>query len=127
MYESSCWVDSAAEVDVNPKLNAGMISLLVGASLTMTSCSRVSANTEAEGGDDIPVRAVRAISQDIPFDIAAVGNVESMDTVAVKSRIAGQVERVVFQEGESVARGQLLFTIDRTALERQAAEQRAEV
>ncbi len=109
------------------KSNAGIIFLLAGASLLLTSCSGVAAKTEADGGDEIPVRAVRAIAQDIPFDIAAVGNVESMDSVDVKSRIAGQVERVAFKEGENVARGQLLFTIDRSALERQAAEQRAEV
>jgi multidrug efflux system membrane fusion protein len=102
-----------------------MILLLTGATLTMTSCSRVAAKTDAPGADDLPVRAVRAIAQDVPLDIAAVGNVESVDSVEVKSRIAGQVERVAFQEGENVAKGQLLFTIDRSALERQAAEQRA--
>jgi multidrug efflux system membrane fusion protein len=67
------------------------------------------------------------VSRDVPLDIAAVGNVESVDSVEVKSRIAGQIERVAFQEGETVAKGQLLFTIDRATLERQAAEQRAEL
>jgi multidrug efflux system membrane fusion protein len=104
-----------------------MILLLTGASLAVTSCSRVVAKTDAPGADDIPVRAVRAVAQDVPLDIAAVGNVESVDSVEVKSRIAGQVERVAFQEGENVAKGQLLFTIDRATLERQAAEQRAEL
>ncbi len=107
--------------------NPGMILLLMGASLAVTSCSRVAAKTYAPGADDIPVRAVRAVAQDVPLDIAAVGNVESVDSVEVKSRIAGQVERVAFQEGENVAKGQLLFTIDRATLERQAAEQRAEL
>jgi multidrug efflux system membrane fusion protein len=104
-----------------------MILLLTAASLTATSCSRVAAKTNAPGADDIPIRAVHAVAQDVPLDIAAVGNVESVDTVEVKSRIAGQVERVAFQEGENVAKGQLLFLIDRAALERQAAEQRAEL
>ena len=105
----------------------GMTLLLTAASLTATSCSRVAAKTNAPGADDIPIRAVHAVAQDVPLDIAAVGNVESVDTVEVKSRIAGQVERVAFQEGENVAKGQLLFLIDRAALERQAAEQRAEL
>jgi membrane fusion protein, multidrug efflux system len=105
----------------------GMILLLTGASLVATSCTRVAAKTDAPGADDIPVRAVRAVAQDVPLDIAAVGNVESVDGVQVKSHIAGLVERVTFQEGENVAKGQLLFTIDRAALERQAAEQRAQL
>ena len=127
MYPSPRSVDAGGEVDVSLQANPGMILLLAGASLAVTSCSRVAAKTDAPGADDIPVRAVRAVAQDVPLDIAAVGNVESADSVEVKSRIAGQVERVAFQEGENVAKGQLLFTIDRAALERQAAEQRAEL
>ncbi len=120
-------MDSGGEVDVDLRANAGMIFLLAGVSLAAISCSRVAAKTEADAGEEVPVRAVRAVTQDVPFDIAAVGNVESVDSVEVKSRIAGQVERVAFQEGENVAKGQTLFAIDRTALEQQAAEQRAEL
>ena len=50
-----------------------------------------------------------------------------MESVAVKSRIAGQINRVAFEEGQSVIKGQLLFTIDRDVLERQAVEQQAEL
>ncbi|MGA2047187.1 MAG: efflux RND transporter periplasmic adaptor subunit [Terracidiphilus sp.] len=109
------------------RAKTGMILLLTGASLGVTSCSPVAAKTNAPGTDDIPVRAVSAVVQDVPLDIAAVGNAESVHSVEVKSRIAGQVERVDFTEGDTVAKGQLLFTIDRAALERQAAEQRAEL
>lgn len=107
--------------------NVGIILLLTGASLAVTSCSRVAAKTNVSGADDVPVRAVRAVTQDVPLDIAAVGNVESVDSVEVKSRIAGQIEQVSFKEGDTVSRGQLLFSIDRAALERQAAEERAEL
>lgn len=55
----------------------------------------------------------------------AVGNVESMESVEVKPRIAGQIQRVAFQEGQNVTKGQLLFTMDREALERQAIEEQA--
>ena len=115
------------EVHVSLQARAGMILLWTGVSLAAVSCSRVAAKTDADGSEQVPVRAVRAVARDVPLDIAAVGNVESVDSVEVKSRIAGQVERVAFTEGESVAKGQLLFTIDRDALERQAAEQRAEM
>jgi len=127
MYPSTRFVDAEAEVNVSLQANVGMILLLMGASLGVASCSLVAAKTNSPGADHIPVRAVRAVSQDVPLDIAAVGNVGSVHSVEVKSRIAGQVERVAFEEGEVVARGQLLFTIDRAALERQGAEQRAEL
>ena len=63
----------------------------------------------------------------MPLEISAVGNVQAINSVEVKSRIAGQIERVNFTEGQSVAKGQLLFTIDRQLLERQEVEQQAEL
>ena len=94
--------------------------------LPLTSCSRVSAKTNTET-DAVPVRVVRAVAQDVPLEVTAVGNVEALNSVEVKARIAGQDKRVAFEEGQSVVKGQLLFTIDQDALERQAAEQQAEL
>jgi len=71
------------------------------------------------------VRAVNAVAEDVPLEIAAVGNVEAMDSVEVKSRVAGQINRVAFAEGQKVTKGQLLFSIDRETLERQALEVQA--
>lgn len=93
--------------------------------LPLTSCTRVAAKANASATEAIPVRAIRAVSEDVPLEIAAVGNVEAMDSVDVKSRIAGQINRVAFAEGQSVSKGQLLFSIDREALERQILEQQA--
>jgi multidrug efflux system membrane fusion protein len=109
------------------KLSTWLLLLLGGTSVMLTSCSRVAAKTETDPAATVPVRAVRAVAQDVPLEIAAVGNVEAMESVEIKARTAGQVRRVAFEEGQSVAKGQLLFTIDKDALERQAAEQRAEL
>ena len=68
------------------------------------------------------VRAVAVTQSDVPDDISAVGNVESMATVDVKSRVAGQVLRVAFQEGQNVTKDQLLFEIDPEPIRRQLAE-----
>jgi len=68
------------------------------------------------------VRAVSVTQSDVPLDFSAVGNVESMATVDVKSRVAGQVLRVYFQEGQNVAKGQLLFEIDAEPIRRQVSE-----
>jgi membrane fusion protein, multidrug efflux system len=95
--------------------------------LPLMSCTRVSAKGDPAAADLIPVRVDRAVSQDVPLEISAVGNVQAINSVEVKSRIAGQIERVNFTEGQSVAKGQLLFTIDRQLLERQEVEQQAEL
>jgi membrane fusion protein, multidrug efflux system len=75
----------------------------------------------------VPVRAVAAAQSDVPLGVAAVGNVESLATVDVKSRVAGQVLRVMFQEGQNVAQGQLLFEIDPEPLNRQIAQTQADL
>lgn len=95
--------------------------------LPLMSCTRVSAKADPAAAYLIPVRVDRAVSQDVPLEISAVGNVQAINSVEVKSRIAGQIERVNFTEGQSVAKGQLLFTIDRQLLERQEVEQQAEL
>jgi membrane fusion protein, multidrug efflux system len=99
--------------------------LAIAASLSLTSCSRVAAKTGDASPAEIPVRVARAIVEDVPLEIAAVGNVEAINSVDVKSRVAGPVARVAFAEGQNVAKGQLLFAIDPEVLNRQAAEQRA--
>jgi membrane fusion protein, multidrug efflux system len=101
------------------------VVIFLPACLLMTSCTRVAAKAGPGSTETIPVRAVRAASADVPLEIAAVGNVEAVDSVEVKSRIAGEINRVAFTEGENVSRGQLLFSIDREALERQAQEEQA--
>ncbi len=74
-----------------------------------------------------PVRAVSAVASDVPLNVSAVGNVEAIANVDVKSRVAGQVLRVDFQEGQSVSKGQLLFEIDPEPLQRQIAEIQADL
>jgi multidrug efflux system membrane fusion protein len=95
--------------------------------LPLTSCSRVMAKADTTRADAVPVRIVRAVSQDVPVEILAVGNVEAIDSVDVKSRVAGQINRVAFEEGQSVTKGQLLFSIDPDVLQHQASEQKAEL
>jgi membrane fusion protein, multidrug efflux system len=74
-----------------------------------------------------PVRAIAANSGDVPLDVSAVGTVEAMASVDVKSRVAGQILRVDFQEGQNVEKGQLLFEIDPEPLQRQIAEIEADI
>lgn len=99
--------------------------LAIATSLCLTSCSRVAAKTEDSSAPDIPVRVARAVVEDVPLEIVTVGNVEVINSVEVKSRVAGPIARVAFADGQNVSKGQLLFTIDREVLDRQATEQRA--
>ncbi len=100
----------------------GMLGCLI-----LTSCSRFGGKANVAPSDAVPVRAIRAVSEDVPLEIEAVGNVEAIERVEVKSRIAGQVSRVAFDEGQMVAKGQLLFTVDPEGLRRLEAELQAQL
>src|ERR1700722_12864833 len=94
--------------------------------IPLASCSRVVAHANTSPPEGVPVHVAHAVSQDVPFEIAAVGNVEAVESVDVKPRVAGQIKDVAFTEGQNVTKGQLLFTIDRDTLSRQQAQQQAE-
>lgn len=58
-----------------------------------------------------------AIQKTVPLQLRAVGNVEALSTVSVKSQVTGVLNQVHFKEGQDVKKGQLLFTIDPRPLE----------
>lgn len=60
----------------------------------------------------VAVRAITASATTVPLQIAAIGNVEAVSTVDIKSRVAGQIKNVNFQEGQDVQAGETLFELD---------------
>jgi multidrug efflux system membrane fusion protein len=62
--------------------------------------------------DVVPISAAEAVSRDIPVQVSAIGTVEALSTVSVKSQVNGEVREVHFKEGQEVKAGDLLFTID---------------
>jgi multidrug efflux system membrane fusion protein len=62
--------------------------------------------------DAVPVLVVTAEKKTIPLQIYAVGNVEAYSTVSIKSQVTGVLLEAHFREGQSVNKGQRLFTID---------------
>ncbi len=74
------------------------------------------------GAPGTPVVAEPARSADVPIFLDALGTVVPTQTVAVKSRVAGLLERVLFKEGERVKEGQLLAEIDPRELKVQLAQ-----
>ncbi|MEO7414259.1 MAG: MdtA/MuxA family multidrug efflux RND transporter periplasmic adaptor subunit [Opitutaceae bacterium] len=60
----------------------------------------------------IPVRTVTVKSQELPVRLKAIGTVTPLNTVTVRSRVGGQLLRVLFEEGQRVEKGELLAEID---------------
>jgi multidrug efflux system membrane fusion protein len=59
-----------------------------------------------------PVTVARVTTADVPVRLRVVGTVQPVETVAIKSRVDGQIVKVHFAEGQMVKKGDLLFSID---------------
>ncbi len=59
-----------------------------------------------------PVRVAEVITGDFPVYYKALGTVTATNTVNVRSRVAGELIKVNFQEGQRVKAGDLLAEID---------------
>jgi len=60
----------------------------------------------------IPVTAGTVKVEDVPVFLNGIGTVQAYNSVAIKSRVDGQIVRVDFKEGQDVKEGDPLFQID---------------
>ncbi|MCI8210694.1 secretion protein HlyD [Pseudomonas sp. S25] len=60
----------------------------------------------------VPVRVAPAVLGDFPIYYKALGTVTAMNTINVRSRVAGELVKINFQEGQMVKAGDLLAEID---------------
>ena len=61
----------------------------------------------------VPVRVAKVSVRTVPVELRAIGSVEALSTVSIKSKVAGELTAVHFREGQDVRKGDLLFEIDR--------------
>jgi multidrug efflux system membrane fusion protein len=73
-------------------------------------------------GQAVPVRVVPAANETIEVQIKALGTVTPLNTVTVRSRLDGELVRVLFQEGQRVRQGQVLAEIDARPYEVQLSQ-----
>lgn len=94
----------------SPRLGLLILALCLAYGL---GCAEKKAETPKAGRQrPVPVTAVQVELKTVPVEITAIGNIEASSSVAVKSRVTGELKRVHFKEGEDVAQGTLLFSID---------------
>jgi multidrug efflux system membrane fusion protein len=60
----------------------------------------------------VPVRVAAATTGDFPIYYKALGTVTAMNTINVRSRVAGELVKINFDEGQQVKAGDLLAVID---------------
>ncbi len=91
-------------------LNAIKLSLLVAFFSVIAACS--SKNDGAKQAAPVPVRAVVVERKTVPLEIVSVGSVAPVASVKIRPRVGGEIVKVHFRDGASVAAGDLLFSLD---------------
>jgi multidrug efflux system membrane fusion protein len=83
--------------------------------LALAACSgdqEANRTKQARQRPDLPVTTAVAGKKTVPVELAATGHVEAEVTVGIRSQVTGLLQTVHFREGDTVKRGDLLFTID---------------
>jgi multidrug efflux system membrane fusion protein len=101
-------------------LTAGLLVVLV-----MAGCSSQAEPNAAPPPPEVSVAQVlnKSVSEWDEF----TGRVSAVETVDLRPRVSGYVERVAFQEGQEVHKGDLLFVIDQRRYQAQLAQAQAEL
>jgi membrane fusion protein, multidrug efflux system len=95
-----------------------LLLLLIAPILALSGCSSgdSAAGKQKAGPPAPPVVVTKVERKTVPLTLQAIGNVEPIDSVAIKSRIDGEIAAVHVRDGQDVTRGQLLFELDSRAL-----------
>jgi membrane fusion protein, multidrug efflux system len=95
-----------------------MIGLIAGTWFAVDQIGRDKARAAASATTPaIPIIAGLAETKDMPVIVRGIGTVQAYKTVAVKSRVDGQIIKIAFEEGQEVKAGDLLVQIDPRAFQ----------
>jgi len=88
-----------------------VLSLGMSLVLTVVGCSRSAKGKPAAKAND-SIQLGVAVAKDVPIQIRGSGHVTPFATVAVKSRVDGELEQALFNEGDELKRGETILVID---------------
>jgi multidrug efflux system membrane fusion protein len=106
---------------------SGAVALAVMASVLAAGCSDGNSAADKKAGPPpAPVTVTKAARTTVPLTVTTIGNVQPIESVAVKSRIDGQIVAVHVRDGQEVRKGQPLFELDARFLEAQLKQLEAQ-
>ena len=98
---------------------AACAGLLLSCLAVLAACSerKASGKSGPPAAPGVPVTAATVVQKAVPVQVRAIGNVQAISTVTIKSQVDGQVLHVHFAEGQDVKAGDPLFTLDQRPFE----------
>lgn len=101
-----------------PKLPLTAALLFPALALTITTGCTKKADPKAQAAPPAPSVVVAEVTQQtVPIYSEFVAQTRADETVELRARVEGVLQKVYFKEGSAVRQGQLLFTIDKRPFE----------
>jgi multidrug efflux system membrane fusion protein len=120
------WYQSGTKTVPKWYQNGAKMVLFIATLILAAGCSKEDESSAAKAPQmAVPVVVQQAVRKDMPVQVHAVGAVEAISSVAVKPQVAGLLMKVHFQEGQTVRKGDLLFTIDPRPFQAEVAKAQA--
>jgi membrane fusion protein, multidrug efflux system len=113
---------SIKDLVVRRSVHSSVMLLLICSLPLFPSCAK---KEEPVKRPPVAVTVGTVLQKTVPVQLTAIGNVEAVSTIQVKSQIGGVLQKVHFTEGQEVAKGTLLFTIDPRPYETQVKQSEA--
>jgi membrane fusion protein, multidrug efflux system len=100
---------------------------LVVAAILLAGCDDRAEQTPAAAPPPPAVAVVEVARQPVTPSVSFTGRVVAVDKVDLRARVTGFLEQRVFNEGQDVQKGDLLFVIEQAPFEAEVARAEAEV
>ena len=104
-----------------------MTRALVLCCVVLVACSEGDAKQkkdDARAAPSVPVTVLEVAPRQVPITFEAVGRTEGSREVQVRARVSGILEKQLYNEGDSVKAGAVLFQIERAPFEIELAQAR---
>jgi len=108
-----------------PAARVSLVCAAFAASFLTDGCGR--AQSARRGAAAVPVLVGQSSVRTLPITLQAIGTVQSIRTVVVKSQVDGAVAKINFREGDEVPAGSLLVTLDQRPFQNNLRSARADL
>jgi membrane fusion protein, multidrug efflux system len=102
-------MDSASRNSSRHLIFAVSYAMVLSSSFTLTGCKQ---EPGTKAASPVAVEVAAVVPKPIRLSDEFNGRVASINSVEVRARVTGYVDKVVYREGDSVKQGDLLFIVD---------------
>ena len=101
------------------------IAAIAMIALALAACGQSESKTPPVAPPAPQVTVAKPVTRQIAEHDEYVGRFVAIESVEVRARVSGYLEKIQFQDGQLVRKGDLLFTIDRRPFETSLAQAQA--